>query len=349
VSRFSPDLIQEAVQRELRRGGQVFFIHNRVQSIDRMAASLTRILPGVRIEIAHGQMEGRKLEAVMSRFRGGECDLLLCTAIVESGLDIPNANTMIINRADIIGLAELYQLRGRVGRSSHRAYAYLLIPGEGILTPAAKRRIEVLRDFSHLGAGFQIAVYDLEIRGAGSVIGYRQSGHIAAIGFELYTQLLRETIQELRGEPAAEERLTQVSVALSDYLPEDYIPEIGLRLSYYKKIAASRTEAALKEVARELRERFGPLPDPARHLLWAATLRLEGEAVGARKLEWRSDSFTFSLYPGSRVTPEAMAALLKRAPPGSGLRGAYEFAWKWRSAVPDDRFAEAADLLRSLR
>ena len=246
IARFEPALVAEAVRRELARGGQVFFVHNRVRSIFRIADWLARLVPEARIGVAHGQMAERELSAVMARFRGGELDVLVSTSIVESGLDIPNANTMLVNRADAFGLAELYQLRGRIGRSRHRAFAYLLIPGEEALSPTARRRIEVLREYSHLGAGFQVALYDLEIRGAGNIVGYEQSGHIAALGFELYAQLLRDTIRELQGEPVPERHPTAVAVALPTALPP------GLRRG---DAAAARPLQADRRGARRRRAR----------------------------------------------------------------------------------------------
>jgi transcription-repair coupling factor (superfamily II helicase) len=273
VTPFNAGVIREAIMREVRRGGQVFFIHNRVASIPGMGAYLQKIVPEVRIGIAHGRMNEKQLEKVMSAFRAGEYDVLLSTTIVESGLDIPNANTMFINRADTFGLAELYQLRGRIGRSRHRAYAYFLVPVEGGLSPVARKRIEVIRDFAHLGAGFQIALYDLEIRGSGSVLGYRQSWHIATIGFELYTRLLRDTIAELRGEPAEAKAETKVTLGLSSFLPEAWIDAMDERLLVYKRLAGAGDPAEVQEIGVELRERFGPAPEPARNLLWAASLR----------------------------------------------------------------------------
>ena len=348
VSRFDADLIREAVLREIRRGGQVFFIHNRVQSIGGIGNYLMRLIPEIRIGIAHGQMSERTLEKVMTDFRGGEYDLLLCTTIVESGLDIPNANTMIINRADIFGLAELYQLRGRIGRSRHRAYAYFLVPSEGGLSPAARKRIEVIRDFAHLGAGFQIALYDLEIRGAGSVLGYRQSGNIANLGFDLYTKLLRETIRELQGEPAVEERPAKISLSLPTFIPESFVESINQRLTFYKKIADASSDADLEEIAGELRERFGPPPEPVLHLLRGARLKITAENLGVKSLDWREDGLRLSFYPQAPVAPEKIVAALKEAPPGSRLTDQDRLLLCWGSDGPRERFGEALSLLQSL-
>ena len=203
VTKLDDNVIREAVLRELRRGGQVFFVHNRVESIERMGEKIRALVPEARVIIGHGQMKAHQLEKVMLDFMEARADILLCTAIIESGLDIPNANTIVINRADTFGLAQLYQLRGRVGRSPARAYAYLLIPGERLLTQEARLRLQVLQELDDLGGGFKIAAHDLEIRGAGNLLGKHQSGHITAVGFELYTQMMEQAVQELRGEPAA--------------------------------------------------------------------------------------------------------------------------------------------------
>jgi transcription-repair coupling factor (superfamily II helicase) len=348
VSRFDADLIREAVLREVRRGGQIFFIHNRVQSIGGIGNYLMRLIPEIRIGIAHGQMSERTLEKVMTGFRGGEYDLLLCTTIVESGLDIPNANTMIINRAEIFGLAELYQLRGRIGRSRHRAYAYFLVPSEGGLSPAARKRIEVIRDFAHLGAGFQIALYDLEIRGAGSVLGYRQSGNIANLGFDLYTKLLRETIRELQGEPAVEERPAKISLSLPTFIPENFVESINQRLTLYKKIADASSDADLEEITGELRERFGPPPEPVLHLLRGARLKIAAENLDVKSLDWREDGLRLSFYPQAPVAPEKIVAALKEAPPGSRLMDQDRLLLCWGSDEPRERFSEALSLLQGL-
>jgi transcription-repair coupling factor (superfamily II helicase) len=349
VSRFDAELIREAVLREVRRGGQVFFIHNRVQSIGGIGNYLQRLLPEVRIGIAHGQMSEKGLDKVMARFREGEHDLLLCTTIVESGLDISNANTMIINRADAFGLSELYQLRGRIGRSRHRAYAYFLIPPSGALSPAGRKRIEVIRDFAHLGAGFQIAIYDLEIRGAGSVLGYRQSGHIAAVGFEMYTRLLQETIRELQGEPAEAARPTRVSLPFPTYIPDKYLEEINQRLTFYKKIADASSGEELEEVAAELRERYGPLPEPALSLVWGAHLKILGERADVKNLEWTEGALEIRFYPQCSVAPEKIVSLLAEAPAGSGMKGADLLRRGWASETSSDRFAEAQEVLRGLQ
>jgi transcription-repair coupling factor (superfamily II helicase) len=348
IARFEPALVAEAVRRELARGGQVFFVHNRVTSIYRIADWLARLVPEARVGVGHGQLAERELSRVMAAFRRGEIDVLVSTSIVESGLDIPNANTMLVNRADAFGLAELYQLRGRIGRSRHRAFAYLLIPGEEAMSETARRRIEVLREYSHLGAGFQVALYDLEIRGAGNIVGYEQSGQIAALGFELYAQLLRDTIRELQGEPVAEQEPTQVAVCLPTVLPEDYVAETPQRLGFYKRIAAARDPGALDAAAAELRERFGPLPAPAQNLVRVARLRLAGTALGLERLDWRADALELTARRGAAVAPERVVALVGRSGGRARLAGESRLTWRWRARDDEGRLAEALELLSQL-
>ncbi len=348
IARFEPGLVAEAVRREIARGGQTFFVHNRVRSIFRIAEWLQRLVPEARVGVGHGQMAERELSRVMTAFRSGELDVLVSTSIVESGLDIPNANTMLVNRADAFGLAELYQLRGRIGRSRHRAYAYLLIPGEEALSPAARRRIEVLREYSHLGAGFQVALYDLEIRGAGNIVGYEQSGHIAALGFELYAQLLRDTIRELQGEPRPERLPTQVAVALPTLLPEAYVAETPQRLSIYKRIAAAESAEALEDVAAELRERYGPVPDEVRNLLRVSRLRLEGEALGLERIDWRAEALELTVRGAGNIPPERVVALIGRSGGRARLLGANRLSLHWGARDAEGRYAEALAALQGL-
>ena len=285
VTRFDDDLIREAIRRELARGGQVFFVHNRVQSIGAMADFLKTLVPEAKIAVGHGQMGEKALEEVMMGFVEGETNVLVCSTIIENGLDIPRANTIIINRADCFGLSQLYQLRGRVGRARQRAYAYLLIPGEATLTRDARERLKVLQELTELGAGFRIASHDLELRGAGELLGARQSGQIAAVGFEMYAELLEETIQELKG-LARENRVDpETRLGLSAFLPEKYVPDPNQRLVFYKKMASAEEEAALYDLADELRDRYGEIPEPAALLLEVMKLRVLMKRLG---WNWRS-------------------------------------------------------------
>ena len=287
LAEYDETLIRTAILRELDRGGQVYFVHNRVMGIEQMAQRVARIVPEATIAVAHGQMPERQLERVMLDFMNGKYDVLVCTSIIESGLDIPNANTIIINRADRFGLAQLYQLRGRVGRGAVRAYAYLLTPKHYQLSEVARKRLETIVEASELGAGFRIAMRDLEIRGAGELLGARQHGHIAAVGFDLYCRLLAQAVRELKGE--APERVTgeeamaylapltegvQINLPLPVYLPPDYVPDDSLRLQLYRRMAGLSSEEEVAAMAQELEDRFGPLPKPVANLLYQLRLKV---------------------------------------------------------------------------
>jgi transcription-repair coupling factor (superfamily II helicase) len=312
VTRFDEDLIRDAILRELKRGGQVYFVHNRVQTIEAMADFLRTLVPQVRIGVGHGQMNEAVLEKAMLDFIEGRTDLLLCTAIIENGLDIARANTIIIDRADTFGLAQLYQLRGRVGRSHVRAYAYLLIPGEGVLTHDARERLKVLQEQTELGAGFRIARHDLELRGAGDLLGARQAGQIAAIGFELYTELLEETVNELQGQAFDARIDPEVRLGLSAYLPESYVADPNQRLVLYRRMAAAVDEEELYAAGDELRDRYGHLPAPAQLLLEVMKLRVLMKQLRVELAEYDGQTLTFAFPPTTRVTPEQIMALLAR-------------------------------------
>jgi transcription-repair coupling factor (superfamily II helicase) len=279
-------LVREVITRELARGGQVFFLHNRVQTIERHAEELRRLVPEARIAVGHGQMAEHALAEVMRKFGDGELDVLVCTTIIESGLDIPNANTIVINDAHRLGLAQLYQLRGRVGRAGQRAYAYLLYPPDRSLTEKADKRLDVITELQDLGAGFKLAMHDLEIRGAGNLLGEEQHGEIAAVGLELYNTLLRQAVTALQGKPIVESP-AQVSVSLPvrAFLPVSYVSDERLRLRCYQEMAACATEADLDRAARGLVDRFGPLPDPAEALVYSLRVRLLAAAAGVTSLE----------------------------------------------------------------
>src|SRR5919106_1533721 len=266
VVQFSDTVIKSAIELELSRGGQVFFIHNRVETIDTIAALLQRLVPHARMATGHGQMNEKEMERVMLDFIDYKYDVLVATTIIENGIDIPRANTIIINRADHYGLSQLYQLRGRVGRSSRRAYAYLLIPNEQELSPIARRRLAAIREFSDLGAGFRIAALDLELRGAGNLLGGEQSGHMDALGFDLYTQMLERTVAELRGEQVEDETSVSINLGVDVSIPEDYISDMGQRLRTYKRIASARDDEALEIIRRETEDRYGRLPEPVGRL-----------------------------------------------------------------------------------
>jgi transcription-repair coupling factor (superfamily II helicase) len=279
-----PEIIREAIEAELARGGQVFFVHNRIESIGRVKQTLEELLPSVRIAVAHGQMPEGELEKAMLRFFSREADVLLATAIVENGLDIPSANTILIDRADTFGLAQLYQLRGRVGRSDKPAYAYLLVEQNAALSEIARRRLASIQEFYDLGAGFRIAAKDLEIRGSGNLLGGEQSGHIAAVGFEMYLSLLEEAIREMRGEEPLPERTVTLSLGLDLAIPHDYVDDENWRMMIYKKVARARDDAALEETQREIADRFGEPPEAVRRLVEYARLRSRAERLAVTSI-----------------------------------------------------------------
>jgi transcription-repair coupling factor (superfamily II helicase) len=274
ISRFDPQLIRHAILRELNRDGQVYFVHNRVYNIGEVADRLHSIVPEARISIAHGQMAEHDLEQAMLQFVRRESDILVATTIIESGLDIPNVNTIFINQADNYGLADLHQLRGRVGRYKHRAYAYLLLDSEAGVTPTAARRLKAIEEFTELGAGFKIALRDLEIRGAGNILGTQQSGHIAAVGYELYCQLLENAVRRFKNQPVRTPLEVTVDLPWPAFLPRDYVPGQRLKIEVYRRLARIRRAERLEDFRQELRDRFGPIPEPAEWLLRLAELRL---------------------------------------------------------------------------
>ena len=336
--KFSDFVIQEAVERELRRGGQIFFIHNRVESIYEVATYLNALLPRIKLGIAHGQMGETELEEVMHGFIAKDFDLLLATAIVESGLDIPNANTILVNNADQFGLAQLYQLRGRVGRSRAQAYAYFLTPKDKLLSEIAKKRLSILQELNHLGAGFKIASYDLELRGAGNLLGASQSGQIQAVGFELYTQMIEEAIGQLTetGPPETAKSEVRLDLGLAANLPESYIPSMNLRLEAYKEVSLAKTEEELWELRAGLEDRFGPLPASGANLFLSMQIKLLAQSMAIERVGIKGKEMELSFGPAFRPDPNKLFALIQaskvpiRPAPGSrlilGLQGDVEAA-----------------------
>ena len=313
LARFSKRVIREAVLQELGRGGQVFFVQNRVAGIERMAAYIQNLVPEARIGVAHGQMKEEEVETVMAKFVRNELNVLVTTTIIESGIDIPNANTIIINRADRFGIADLYQIKGRVGRSRQKAYAYLLTPEEEALSDHARTRLRAIQELSELGAGFRIAAQDLESRGAGNLLGKQQSGHIAAVGIDLYTQMMEEAMAELRGEEASEEPDTQISVRASAFLPEAYIGDVSLRLAAYKEISAAGSDGELDGIASDLRDRYGGLPEPAANLLEIMKLKVLARASLVSRIDGGLDSVSLTFAENARIQPDRVLALVKRS------------------------------------
>jgi len=306
------DLIEEAILREIERGGQVYFVHNRVQSIEAMASFLQRLLPQLRIGIAHGELPERELSQVMRKFWDREFEVLLSTTIIESGLDIPNVNTIIINRADRFGLAELYQLRGRVGRSNRRAYAYLLVPKDWKVTSLARKRLATLEELTDLGAGFKLALRDLEIRGAGNLLGREQHGHIVAVGFDLYCKLLEETVREFKGESPMEDFEPHLSFDMDVLIPDIYIEENSERLAIYKKLSLMRRLDQLKELREELRDRFGPLPLEVENLLEMVVLRILAKEVGLERIVLKDGSLELEYRRGLEPKPDRLQMMVRR-------------------------------------
>ncbi|MGA7684457.1 MAG: transcription-repair coupling factor [Terriglobales bacterium] len=314
VASWDEKLIQSSIEQELERGGQVYFVHNRVDTIWEIAAKLQTLAPSARVTIGHGQMGEGELEKVMLKFMHHEADILVSTTIIENGLDIPLCNTIIINRADRFGLSELYQLRGRVGRSNRRAYAYLLLPAEIELTPIARRRLAALKEFSDLGAGFKIAALDLELRGAGNLLGGEQSGHIEAIGFELYTQMLERAVREMKGEAGVEVTEIQLNLGLNIRISSDYIKEENQRLRMYKRIAGVETESQLKDVSNELIDRYGAPPSAVRNLLAYAALKLQSMRVGATAIERKREIVNIKFAPTATIDPGKLARFVASQP-----------------------------------
>ena len=318
VTQFDERTIRDAIHRELARGGQVFFLHNRVMTIHDMADRLKKLCPNARIVVGHGQMNADDLEEVMTKFVNGEADVLLSTTIIESGLDIPNANTIIIDRADRFGLSDLYQLRGRVGRYKHQAYAYLLLPRHASLLTDVRKRISAMKQYSTLGSGFKIAMRDLEIRGAGNLLGSEQSGHITAVGFELYCQLLKQSVSSLKGEkvkPRVEVRIaldfleSGLSSSTTRHAPADvqsalritrtphnYVTEPQHRIEIYRKLAQATDKSALENLSKELRDRFGPLPPPVELLLAVGELKILASEKSVTAIEVEEDKLKITRH-----------------------------------------------------
>src|SRR5438309_1728750 len=313
ICRFSREVVREALERELQRGGQVFFVHNRIQSLSSMARFIQKMAPDARVVMAHGQLKERELEAVMVKFMTGQADVLVSTAIVESGLDIPASNTIIINRADRFGLAQLYQLRGRVGRERQQAYAYLLVPADGRMDEQAERRLRVLQELTELGSGFKLALRDLEIRGAGNLLGPAQHGHIAAVGYDLYSKLLAEAVAELKGEPATVTVEPVISVNTEGFLPEDYVPEVNQRLAFYKRLAGASGDDAVGELRAELADRFGPPPPEVEQLLDIVRIRGAARTLGIERIEAGSGRALLTFAPSTKVEPATLVGLVQKS------------------------------------
>jgi transcription-repair coupling factor (superfamily II helicase) len=344
VLKFDPVQVAEAIRREIARGGQVYFVHNRVQSIHAMERTLRELVPEARFAIAHGQMGEGQLEKVMTEFTEHRYDVLVSSSIIESGLDIPAANTIVVNRADTFGLAQLYQIRGRVGRSRERAYAYLLVPAQKPMTRDAARRLEVLQSFTELGAGFSIASHDLEIRGAGNLLGPDQSGQIAAVGFDLYAQMLDEAVHELRGEPLSSVIDPDVTLPVPAFIPEEYVPDIHLRLLFYKRFSQVQNDDELSDLRGEMQDRFGDLPDEVDNLSEVMALKADLRRLRLRALESGPGRIVVALGNDADLDPGKLTGLVQRS------RGAYRLTPELKLvAAIDPKKKAPADLLAASR
>ena len=321
--KFDQHVIGRALRTELARGGQVYVVHNRVESIHSMANLLERLVPEARIVVGHGQMSEDALERTMLDFMAHKYDVLLSTTIVENGLDIPNANTIVVNRADRYGLSQLYQLRGRVGRSDRPAYAYLMIPPEESLSPVAKRRLAAIKEFSDLGSGFRVAALDLEIRGAGNLLGGQQSGQIDSVGFEMYMKLLEETVKELKGEDLDDDVRAAVNLQVDFRIPESYVPDVNQRLSIYRRVASSRSEEEIRRVLDDARDRYGAPPPALLNLADFGRVRVGADRLGLESIDRDGPLVVFKFREKTRVDLPRLLTLvrgrpdLQLVPPGS--------------------------------
>ena len=303
VCEFDEMVIKDAIRKELERGGQIYFVHNDIASIERMAGHLKQLVPEVRIDIAHGRMREEDLENTMYRFKKGDVEMLVCTTIIESGLDVPTANTMLVNRADRFGLAQMYQLRGRVGRSDWQAYAYLIIARESGLTEMARKRLRVLMSHSDLGSGFQIAMHDLKIRGGGTILGAAQSGHIAAVGYDMFLKLMKDAVTNLKGETTIDPLDPEINLPMASHIPEHYMPDIDQRLTTYRRLSRMTASEEVKSLKRELKDRFGQLPDEAMNLLIKIMLRILAIRAGVKRLDLTETQLTLFLSTAHLKNP----------------------------------------------
>jgi transcription-repair coupling factor (superfamily II helicase) len=345
--------LREAMQREIQRGGQVFFLHNEVRNIDRMAREVAELAPQARIGIAHGQMKERDLEKVMLDFYRQRFNVLVCTTIIENGLDVPTANTIIVNRADKFGLAQLHQLRGRVGRSHHRAFAYLVVPDKRAMTRDARKRLEAIASLEELGAGFTLATHDMEIRGAGELLGEDQSGQIQQIGFSLYSELLRRAVAALREgrEPDLEQlrdSSAEIELHVAALIPETYLADVHSRLTLYKRIASAADQVALRELQVEMIDRFGLLPEPTRNLFRLSALRRQASAIGITRLDLGERGGRMEFGEDAAAEPSALLGLIHEQPGEYQLQGPSRLLIKTALESGEERMQLATELVSIL-
>jgi len=354
VSQWDSALLREALQREIQRGGQAFFLHNEVRSIERMAREIGELVPTARIRVAHGQMPRGELEGVMLDFYRQRVNVLVCTTIIENGIDVPTANTIIVNRADKFGLAQLHQLRGRVGRSHHRAYAYLVIPDERSMTRDARKRLEAIASLEELGAGFTLATHDLEIRGAGELLGDEQSGEIQSVGFSLYSELLARAVAAMRDGKEVDlegslQQDTEVEMHISALIPEDWLGDIHTRLTLYKRIASASDEAGLRELQVEMIDRFGLLPQPTKHLFQVAELRQKARVIGVSRIDFGETGGRLEFMEDTRANPAALLEMIQKHPFDYKLQGPHKLSILIDEESADERIRISTEILEKLK
>ncbi len=353
VSRWNPDTIVEGCQRELKRGGQIYFLHNEIKSIEKTAHELQQLLPEARIGIVHGRMKEKELETVMLDFYHHRCNLLVCTTIIESGIDVPTANTIFINRADKLGLAQLHQIRGRVGRSHHRAYAYLIVPPERAMTSDARKRLLAIESLEDLGVGFTLATHDLEIRGAGEILGEGQSGQITEIGFTLYSELLERAVTSLKSNLPIDfdqplMRASEIDFHIPALIPETYVPDIHRRLIEYKRIASATTDEGLKDIQIELIDRFGLLPDPLKHLFRITQIKLRTLVLGIEKIDVGEHNGKFVFNRNPNIDPLKIIELIQSDPQQYRFDGKQTLRFVCQNVELEPRLKQVENLIMKL-
>ncbi len=346
LSHYDEATIKRAIEDEIDRGGQIFFVHNRVRTIQEVADGLASLVPRARFAVAHGQMKAHVLEETMIRFIRRELDVLVCTTIIESGLDIPSCNTIIINETDRLGLSQIYQLRGRVGRSSENAYAYLFLSKDSSLSREAEKRLKALMDFSHLGAGIHLAMHDLKIRGGGNILGFSQTGHIAAIGYELYLKLTEQAIAEFKGEEWHEETNPEINVDIPAYLPEEYVSDIDLRLNLYRRLSGLNEEPDLRHMAEEMADRFGSFPEAVSNLFKVMEVRLEMKRNGIGRLDVKRDALVFNFSPSTKIRPERIVRVAQEHRPRFQFLSDMKIKVNIRKESATEALKEAVDVIR---
>jgi transcription-repair coupling factor (superfamily II helicase) len=354
VQEWKQDNIREGILREIKRGGQVYFLHNKVEDIERIARDIEQLLPEAKVAVAHGQMRERELEQVMLDFYHQRFNVLVCTTIIETGIDIPSANTIFINRADKLGLAQLYQIRGRVGRSHHRAYAYLIVPPQKSMTKDAIKRLEAIESIEDLGAGFTLATHDMEIRGAGELLGDDQSGQMQEIGFGLYNELLERAVNALKSgqEPSlsmSDRKFTEIDLHVPALIPDDYLPDVHTRLVLYKRISAAKDNEALKELQVEMIDRFGLLPEQSQTLFAIHELRFKAKLLGIRKIDVYEQGGRIIFEQTPNVDPMTIIQLIQSKPAKYKLDGQDKLRFTDNMPEADDRLLVLNGLLNNLQ